>query len=387
MNRIDDTDLLAHLRALRTDPPPGGIPPTFGPAVHARARRHRSRGRLAAVAAVVAVIVAGFAIPVGLRTGFTITPARTVDPARPPLPWAYGGLTTNWLPAGSVHVGDDHGFATPAFAARGPVPQGPDGWISNQSWTYNSAFVRPDGGQTAMITVTVDWLPDADGYTVDNLRAYFPAATGTTVAGQPALQVGDGVTPSDPRALASEPPLPGGDGTNARYQGALYWQAGPHGPTLGVIVSDVVPVDWAEVRAIAAGLRPGTRPGAVGEADTAAIRAVVAAAFTPTTPDDQWVAAVQDGQALLATRRKILTDYPGFAATLKITVSQPASVDATHATIETELTFTEPKHPISPGRISDYVTDTMVRTGSGWQVSGASFCAAFRTISLLEQCP
>ena len=378
MNLTDGTDLLDQLRALRTDPPRRGVSATFGAAVHARARRHRARARIAGVAALVALIVAGITIPMGLLTGQGYR--RAVGASGPSATgWTYGSVTVGWLPEGSIHVGDDHGFALPAYLRGIKIPSGPAGWVSNQPWTYNSSFQRRGGGRATTFTVITDWLPGADGYTVDQLRFGLPGAVSTTVAGQPAVQVGDGASPLPPT-------VPGG-AAGPRYAVALYWQVGAHGPVLGVLVGDVLPVDWAEVRAITAGLRVGTWPGAVGDADTTAIRAAVQAVFAPATPDAQWEGLVQGGQPLLSTRRKLLTDHPGFAATLETTVSWPVAVDATHATVEAELAYTEPRLRDSPGHTSDYVTVTVVWTGSGWRVVGTTVCAAYTTIGLLERCP
>lgn len=381
MNLTDDTGLLDQLRALRTDPPRHRVSPTFGAAVHARARRHRGRARIAGVAALVALIAAGVTIPTGLLTDQGHRGSLGAVGASGPRAagWTYGSVTVGWLPQGSVHVLDSHGFPLPQPFHGAAIPAGPAGWVNNQPWTYNSSFQRRSGGRASTFTVGTDWLPGADGYSLDQLRTGFPGAVSTTVAGQPALQVGDGATPVPPAA-------PGGE-AGPHYGGALYWQAGPHGPTLAILVDDAVPVDWTEARAIAAGLRVGTWPGAVGDTDTAAIRAAVQATFAPATPDAQWEGLVQGGQALLTTRRKLLTDNPGFVATLEVTVSWPVALDTTHATVEAELAFTEPRLRASPGHTSDYVTVTVVRTGSAWRVDGTTICGAYTTIGLLDRCP
>ncbi|WP_163548551.1 hypothetical protein [Candidatus Frankia nodulisporulans] len=381
MKPTEDTDLLDQLRALRTDAPRHRVSPTFGAAVHARARRHQGRARIAGVAALVALIAAGVTIPTALLTdrGHRGDLGTVGTWGSRATGWTYGSVTVGWLPQGSVHVLDSHGFPLPQTFHGAAIPTGPAGWVNNQPWTYISSFQRRGGGRASTFTVGIDWLPGADGYSLDQLRTGFPGAVSTTVAGQPALRVGDGTTPAPSAALGGE--------TGPHYRGALYWQAGPHGPTLALLVEDTVPVDWTEVHALATGLRVGTWPGAVGDTDTAAIRTAVQAVFAPATADAQWEGLVQGGPALLATRRALLTDHPGFVATLDVTVSWPVALDATHATIEAELAFTEPRLRASPGHTSDSVTVTVVRTGSTWQVDAATICGAYTTIGLLDRCP
>ncbi|MBL7496930.1 hypothetical protein I6A84_23640 [Frankia sp. CNm7] len=366
---VIDHDLETRLRAARAELPELTVDPWFTESVRARAWRRTARLRAAGVAALVAAVVAGVAIPAGLLGGTghkgSIVPAKTPAPLVDAVPWTYGGITVTWLPAGTVHVRDGNG----GQGFPGPMSQVSMLLGYNES-SYSSTFMRPDGKEASTIEVGVNWMPDlaAFGGNGDLKSVLGTGATETTVRGQQAFQTSGTV--------------------EGRYEGGLYWREGADGPLLGVSTRDVTPIDWAEIRGIAEGLRLDRDPGGVDPATVEQVKAAFSVVYgAGEETDEAWLAAVQDGAELIELAHRARDRYPQLVETLEISFSSMRRLSPTSVQLSYTISFIDDTVPAiksmyassSPNiRRSVGGSGSAVLVDGRWMVSRESYCAQLR---------
>ncbi|KPM51100.1 hypothetical protein CcI49_10275 [Frankia sp. CcI49] len=349
-------------------------PLTAGPDLAQAARerfRRRRRNRRAVLGAAMAVLVAVFSTglvvarsgsdaveirPAGPSPAVTSpSPAPITDPLGLLSTRDVGGVDITWLPAGVV----------PGRGAR-------SGWGEKQARTSRFDYPGAVDGQRGFVAVTTEWNPELTFDEVEiRMRAQQRRFERVTVRGRPAL-----LTHQNDPALLTQ--------LDVKEVFSLVWieQDG-----LCLEVAARAPATESDIRRVADGLVVGSPPR-TDPADDRAIRAVVAQAFSTTTPPDRVLAAVENGADLASGLALYRSQHPGLARTLRVAVNVVDAVvmvpGRAGATIT--LTFTDPtvRMPDALGGPEGPTTrDTMVmlvRTGKGWQVGRDSFCALLQGV-------
>jgi hypothetical protein len=396
--------------ALPTLDPPAGLPET----IRARAHRRAHRQLIAGTAVLVAAVAAAVVIPVGLLTGGgpstgPATGAAQAGVATRPL-HSYGGMSIDWLPAGSTRqddgaaVGNGNGFAIggsiPDLTLRQNLINGTSFYSAFIAGTIDNAVpivvsstpptTTPSPvAASALATppeiwVTVTWKPTR---TWSNVVAYPADGVGPNTASRTTV---DGL----PATLWVVSPKRMNGGYSNGYGALLTWQT-RSGAEVTVESSSIgAQLDPAVLHQVADGVVLGTEPPvasdpyllgptppgptvAPGSDVDTAVRAIVHAVFTAGTPDAQWAAALQDGQALVAVRHKVEARFPQLGHTAAVKVNDLYQVNPTTVQVEATLSFTDPTIPTLLNHNFPYtygITGTAVRTSTGWQLTRATYC-------------
>ncbi|OHV44403.1 hypothetical protein BCD48_02375 [Pseudofrankia sp. BMG5.36] len=415
-----DQDLVAHLRALGAGRPRRGVGTAFPDLVCAQARRHRSRARVAAVAALVLVIVAGVGIPVSLRAGGN-DPGSAVaaaGPASRDVPYAFGGVTTTWLPAAMTHDADLTDVIP--FEAEAPLLASYVHMLGANAFV--SRFVAPStASTTATAGLSTVWVIAAyppDDHTIgatipriqEELGGFFDSdgsageAAGVTEVSAVTVGDRDAAFVRNDLALGHDAAHPQGPEPDHRYGGLLTWPTAS-GAVLGVEADGAAPVDLEVLRQIGAGLVLGPMPSIAplpteslrpleDAGIAAAVESVLHDAFAHGVPDERWAAAVEDGPALTAIHANLRAHFPQLSDTMEVTVDSLSQSGSDFVMARVTMTFIDPTVAVMAGQrgpdgvVRFPITVGAIRTADGWKLQRRSWCGSLNLLGMeMLSCP